>query len=127
MKKLIHLLLLIILYSGCKSTFAESISEENILGDYVSKSKDFKYRILITKQDFKYWKYYGIWADFTRGTWKIIGDNLILQSSELEKDENIIMSLSTANWITFDNKVLRINKKTIFETDQKIKFFKTKM
>ena len=126
MKRQIELLAIIILMFGCKSTNLYTISERNVIGDYISCDKNFSYRLLITNEDFKYWKHRGHGADFTQGKWKIENDKLVLQSKELDKAESLTMSLSTAHWIFFENKVFKIKKNALIETESERLKFTTK-
>ena len=123
MKKRIQLLAIIILLFGCKSANLYTISETNVIGDYISHDKNFSYRLLITNEDFKYWKNRGHGADFSRGNWKIENDKLVLQSKELDKAEKLTMSLSTAHWIFFESKVFKIKKNALIEIEnERLKF-----
>lgn len=86
-------------------------------GEYKGKNKE-RFEIkLIIKEDrtFKFWVNKGHGSDFTEGLWKNIDDTLILQSRNLNKDDEINFALSSAKWIEFNNLEFLLRKGKLIE------------
>lgn len=88
-------------------------------GEYKGKNKERIEIKLILKEDrtFQFWVNKGHGSDFTEGFWKNIDDTLILQSRNLNKDDEISFALSSAKWIEFNNLEFRLRKGKLTEQE----------
>ena len=88
-------------------------------GEYKGKNKErFEIKLILKKdRTFKFSVNKGHGSDFTEGLWKNIGDKLILQSRNLNKDDKITFALSSAKWIEFNNLEFRLRKEKLTELE----------
>ncbi|WP_299436646.1 hypothetical protein, partial [uncultured Maribacter sp.] len=90
-------------------------------GEYKGRNKD-RFEIkLVLKEDrtFKFWVNKGHGSDFTEGLWKNINDTLILNSQNLNKDNEISFALSSAKWIEFNDIKFRLKKGKLTELNDR--------
>ena len=86
-------------------------------GEFKGRNKD-KFEIkLILKEDrtFKFWVNKGHGSDFTEGLWKNTNETLILNSRNLNKDDEISFALSSAKWIEFNDLEFHLKKGKLTE------------
>ncbi|MCL5130571.1 hypothetical protein [Algibacter sp. L4_22] len=86
-------------------------------GEFQGSNKERFAIKLILKEDrtFKYWVNKGHSSDFTEGLWKNINETLILNSRNLNKDDEISFALSSAKWIEFNELEFRLKKGKLTE------------
>ncbi|WP_187263125.1 hypothetical protein [Pontibacter beigongshangensis] len=117
-KNPIFIIPLFLILFCCKSQ--ESISY-SVDGKYVGQGEaDSRLELILASDNgFQYWERFGYGLKYTEGTWMIENDMLVLNSRKLSENEEVIRSISSGRWITFENSKWKIKSGVLIEVDKK--------